>query len=67
MKNFLVMSTAALLLTFAVGAAEAAKAPSKPRSEASLECSRQATEQGLKGKPRKNFRAKCMKNYKKPS
>lgn len=67
MKSLLIVSAAAVSLTFAIGAAEAAKAPSKPRSEASLECSKQATEQGLKGKERKAFRAKCIKNYKKPA
>lgn len=67
MKKFLIM-TAALVLSAGVAAAQTTKkpkAPSKPRSEASIACSQQATEQGLKGKPRKAFRAKCMKNYKK--
>lgn len=67
MKSLLVVSAGALVLTLGIGAAVAAKAPSKPPSEASLECSRQATEQGLKGKERKAFRAKCIKNYKKSS
>jgi hypothetical protein len=41
------------------------KASPKPRSEASVECSKQADAQGLKGKKRKTFRATCKKNYKK--
>ncbi len=68
MKKILVMSAAALLLSAGMAAAQTkSKAPSKPRSEASLACSQQANEQGLKGKPRKTFRAKCIKNYKKAS
>jgi hypothetical protein len=65
MKSMLFMGAAALLLTVGVADAATKKAASKPPTEASLECSKQATEQGLKGKPRKAFRAKCMKNYKK--
>jgi hypothetical protein len=41
------------------------KAPAKPRSAASLECSKQANEKGLHGKERKKFRSKCMKDMKK--
>jgi hypothetical protein len=41
------------------------KAPAKPRSAASLECSKQADEQGLHGKARKKFRSKCLKGMKK--
>ena len=41
------------------------KAPAKPRSAASLECSKQADEKGLHGKARKKFRSKCLKNLKK--
>lgn len=46
-------------------AALAQKAPPKPRSAASLECSRQADEKALHGKARKKFRAKCLKDIKK--
>lgn len=67
MKKLFGIGAAALLITFGVGAADAAKAPSKPRSEASLECSKQATEKGLKGKERKAFRSKCIRNYRKAS
>ncbi len=42
-----------------------AKTPEKPRSAGSLECSKQADAKGLHGKPRKTFRAKCMKDMKK--
>jgi hypothetical protein len=38
------------------------KAPAKPRTAASLECSKQADAQGLKGKERKKFRAKCKRD-----
>ena len=38
--------------------------PAKPRSAASLACSKQADEQNLLGAKRKTFRAKCIKNYK---
>jgi hypothetical protein len=44
-----------------------AKAPAKPRSAESIECSKQADAKGLHGKPRKTFRAKCMKDMKKKS
>jgi hypothetical protein len=67
MKQFMIMGVA-LVLSAGVAAAQTTKkpkAPSKPRSEASIACSQQATEQGLKGKARKTFRAKCMKTYKK--
>ncbi|MGY4476189.1 PsiF family protein [Bradyrhizobium sp. USDA 3364] len=39
------------------------KAPkeAKPRSAASLDCSKQADEKGLKGKERKKFRKACIK------
>jgi len=35
------------------------------RSEASIECSKQADDKGLHGKARKKFRSKCMKDMKK--
>jgi hypothetical protein len=71
MKKLLIMSAAALVFSAGIAAAQTttkkAKAPPKPRSEASIACSQQANEQGLKGKPRKAFRAKCIKTYKKVS
>jgi hypothetical protein len=39
---------------------KAAKA-SKPRTAKSLECSKQADEKGLHGKPRKKFMSDCKK------
>ena len=38
------------------------KAATQTHSPESIECSKQADAQGLKGKPRKVFRAKCKKN-----
>jgi psiF repeat len=42
-------------------AAPADKKMAKPRSAASIECSKEADEKGLKGKDRKKFRAECKK------
>ncbi len=42
-------------------AAPAAKAAKAPRTEKSLECSKQADSQNLHGKPRKAFMGKCKK------
>jgi hypothetical protein len=39
-----------------------AKAPAKPRTAESLECSKQADAKGLHGKERKKFRADCKKD-----
>jgi poly-gamma-glutamate capsule biosynthesis protein CapA/YwtB (metallophosphatase superfamily) len=44
---------------------KAAKAPAKPRSAASLECSKHADEKKLKGKERRKFRSACLKAAKK--
>jgi phosphate-selective porin len=41
--------------------APAEKKAEKPRTAASLECSKQADEKGLKGKERKKFRSACKK------
>lgn len=69
MKAFMLVSATAALLGLGAMSAEAAKAKSKPPSEASLECSARATAQGLVGKEhkaaRKAFRAKCMREFKK--
>ncbi len=43
-------------------AASKKAATQQPRSPESIECSKQADAQGLKGKPRKVFRAKCKKD-----
>jgi hypothetical protein len=42
-------------------AAPAEKKAEKPRTAASLECSKEADAKGLKGKERKKFRAECKK------
>ena len=47
--------------------AQTTKPAEKPRSEASIDCSKQADEKGLHGKARRHFRAKCMKDMKKKS
>ena len=41
--------------------APAEKKEAKPRTAASLECSKEADEKGLKGKERKKFRSQCKK------
>jgi hypothetical protein len=41
--------------------APADKKEAKPRTEASLECSKEADAKGLKGKERKKFRSACKK------
>jgi hypothetical protein len=43
-------------------ASKTKKAAGQPRTAESIECSKQADAQGLKGKPRKAFRAKCKKD-----
>ena len=40
------------------------KAPAKPRSEASMACSKDADAKNLHGKARKTFRETCMKGKK---
>ena len=40
---------------------KAEKKEAKPRTAASLECSKEADEKGLKGKERKKFRSQCKK------
>ena len=59
--SFLLAGSAfAQTTTPAPAAAPAAKAE-KPRSAASLECSKEADAKGLHGKERKKFRADCKK------
>jgi hypothetical protein len=64
------LSLAASLLlvtpTFAQTAAPAAPATKaeKPRSAASMECSKEADAKGLHGKERKKFRSECKKEAK---
>ena len=58
-------STIALAFTFGVAMAQTTpKAPAKPRSADSIECSKQADAKGLKGKERKKFRRDCKKEAK---
>jgi glucose/arabinose dehydrogenase len=45
----------------AAKAAPAEKKAEKPRTEASLECSKEADAKGLHGKERKKFRSECKK------
>ena len=53
--------TAAPAATPAKKAAAPAKKAQAPRTAESLACSKEADAQNLKGKPRKAFRAKCIK------
>jgi hypothetical protein len=48
----------------ATTAAPADKKAATPRTAASLECSKEADEKGLKGKDRKKFRSECKKEAK---
>jgi hypothetical protein len=55
-----------LMLSVGIASAETAapaptKAAPKPRSAISIECSKKADAQGLHGKKRRDFRAKCKK------
>jgi hypothetical protein len=43
-------------------AGKKAKAPAKPRTAVSLECSKQADAKGLHGKERQKFRSKCKRD-----
>jgi hypothetical protein len=47
--------------------APAEKKAEKPRTEASLECSKQADAKGLHGTERRKFRSECKKNSVKPN
>jgi psiF repeat-containing protein len=70
MRKFLIAGAAALIATCGVAAAQTPdkdKKPTKPLSEASIACSKQADDKGLTGKERKAFRATCKKNWKKPA
>lgn len=56
-------SAIALAFTFGVAVAQTTpKAPAKPRTAESIECSKQADAKNLHGKERKVFRAKCKKD-----
>jgi CelD/BcsL family acetyltransferase involved in cellulose biosynthesis len=64
----LLLAGPALAQTTAPAAAPAAapvateKKMEKPRTAASLECSKEADDKGLKGKERKKFRSQCKKD-----
>jgi type IV secretory pathway VirD2 relaxase len=65
----LLAGAAALALSGAVAFAQgeqkgATATPSAPRTTASLECSKQADAKGLHGKMRRDFRAKCKRDFK---
>ena len=47
--------------------APAEKKAEKPRTEASLECSKQADAKGLHGTERRKFRSECKKKSAKPN
>jgi len=53
-----------LLLAGPAFAQTAAAKAEKPRSAASIECSKQADAKGLHGKERKKFRSECLKETK---
>lgn len=65
-KTTLIAAAAAVALSSGAAFAKAKNpaTPAKPRSEASLACSKQADEQKLTGKPRKAFRTDCLKKAK---
>lgn len=65
-KTTLIAAAAAVALSSGAAFAKAKTpgTPAKPRSEASLACSKQADEQKLTGKPRKAFRTDCLKKAK---
>jgi hypothetical protein len=59
----LLASAIALAFTFGVAVAQTTpKAPAKPRTADSIECSKQADAKNLHGKERKVFRSKCKKD-----
>jgi len=49
-------------LCAATALAQTTKAPGKPRTPESIECSKQADAKGLHGQERKKFRAQCKKD-----
>jgi hypothetical protein len=57
----LLFLSSAYAQTTAPAAAPAATKAEKPRSAASLECSKEADAKGLHGKERKKFRSDCKK------
>jgi hypothetical protein len=50
---------------FGLASTSAVALDAKPRSAASVECSKQADEKGLHGKARKKFRSACIRTSRK--
>jgi hypothetical protein len=67
MRTLMIAAVASLVCAGATLAQTTTKPAEKPRSAASLECSKQANEKGLHGKARKSFRSKCIKDMKNKS
>ena len=63
----LVIAAVASFICAGAALAQTTKPAEKPRSAASLECSKQANEKGLHGKARRSFRSKCIKDMKSKS
>jgi len=63
LASLMLLATPVLAQTKSDAAAPAAteKKMAKPRSAASIECSKQADARGLHGKERKKFRSECKK------
>jgi len=61
-NRYLIVGLMAASLCAGTALAQTTKAPAKPRTPESIECSKQADAKGLKGKERKKFRAKCKKD-----
>jgi hypothetical protein len=62
MRIFIV---SAIMLGLLPASVMAKGGPAKPRSAASVECSRQADAKGLHGKARKKFRKHCVRDLRK--
>jgi hypothetical protein len=69
MQKYALLTAAAALTVAAgyVGTEAIAQSVVKPRTAASMECSRQADAKGLHGKGRKHFRSRCMRDMAKSS
>ena len=61
LASLLLLASPVLAQTSTEPAAASDKKMSKPRSAASLECSKEADAKGLHGKERKKFRSECKK------
>lgn len=63
----LMIAAIASFVCFGAALAQTTKPAEKPRSAASLDCSKQADEKGLHGKARRSFRSKCIRGMKSKS